>query len=116
MYTNIGRIGTNLEIKRKNKDNMAVLEFSLAFDYGFGLNKRTEWFFCVAFSNAAETIAKKCKKGNRIFVVLEPKTSRGKTKEGVDSYRTDWIVTNFKIIDRAEATAQVDDESSDLPF
>ncbi len=115
MYINTGRIGKDIELKYVGANNTACATFPMAFDYGFGDKKRTEWMNVTAWGKRAEVLAKFCRKGDLFTVFAEPFTRKWQDKEGKDRYTTDWTIVDFKIItfhDAAEIP-QASNESSD---
>jgi len=122
MYINIGRIGKELACETIGKKDTIVLKFSMAFSYGTGESKRTEWLNVTAFNKTAECLEKFCTKGDMLFVHLEPNTSSWDNAEGKKQYKTDWIVQKFNFVnapkkeeEKKPATFKASIES-DLPF
>lgn len=65
----VGRIG-RLEIKTSKKSGNQYVEFSLANDRGFGENRETDWYHCIAFDKVAERLINaKADKGSFVQVV-----------------------------------------------
>lgn len=102
----IGRLVENPELKQVNVGGteVPVVEFSIAVNYGFGDNEKTEFINCVAWRKLAEIIGNHCKKGRKIFVSGHQQTRHyDVTKEGVSfrQYRTEWIIDEFEFADSA---------------
>ncbi len=127
MYINTGRIGSDLELKYLGTNNTAMVEFVMAFDYGFGERKRTEWLNMQAWGKAAENLVKYVKKGKQLFIMAEPNTRSWDDSEGRKKYKTTWTINSFKLIDKAEGTPQTNSggnsdgfypvsEDDELPF
>lgn len=62
-----GNLGRDPESKYTPEGKM-ICEFSVAVQSGYGDNKTTEWFDCVAWEKTAETLAKYLGKGSKIQV------------------------------------------------
>jgi len=79
-----GRIG-RLEIKTSKKSGNQYVEFSLANDRGFGENRETDWYHCIAFDKVAERLINaKADKGSLIQVVGSQALEKFKRKDGSD--------------------------------
>lgn len=66
----IGRVGKDAET-RYTTGGTAVTGFSVAFDSGYGDNKKTLWFDCSAWGERFEKLAEYIKKGDNIGVAGE---------------------------------------------
>jgi single-strand DNA-binding protein len=66
IFTIIGRVGRDAEIKNGGKDNFA--RWSTAVDCGYGDKATTMWVDCTYWGTRAEKIAEYIRKGDRIFV------------------------------------------------
>lgn len=126
MYSNVGRIGSDLELKYIGAKNTALVEFVMAFDYGFGESKRTEWLKVQAWGKMAENICKYCCKGKQLFIMAEPNTRSWDDDNGKKQYKTVWNIQSSKFVDKAEGTPQAAsgggdgfaplEEDDELPF
>lgn len=76
----VGRIG-RLEVKTSKSKNQYV-EFSLANDRGYGENRVTDWYHCVAFDKVAERLIKaNAAKGSFLQVVGSQALEKFKRKD-----------------------------------
>ena len=97
MFTDLGRIGTDIELKYTGANNTAFVKFSMAFDFGFGDKKRTEWLYMIAWGKTAEIIAKYCNKGDTLFISAEPQSSSWDNAEtGKKTYKTEWNIQKMR--------------------
>ena len=78
---------------------ISVVTFRLANERGYGENKKTNFFNCVAWRNTAETIANFFKKGKQILVVGELQTRSYEDNEGKKRIVTDILVKEFYFCD-----------------
>ena len=78
--TVLGRLGRDPELKI-TQTGKKVVNFSLAVDDGFGENKHTTWFRCIAWEKTGESIEKFFRKGDTIVVLGAP-VSREWDKDG----------------------------------
>lgn len=63
-----GRVG-NVDPVRKTQSGKSVLGFSVADNYGFGENKKTQWVKCSLWGDRAEKLAPFIAKGNLVEVI-----------------------------------------------
>lgn len=77
----IGRIGRDPESKF-TPSGKQVSKFSIAVDTGFGENKATSWFDCVAWTKTAEFVDKYFKKGSKIAITGRLNQETWTDKEG----------------------------------
>ena len=61
-----GRTGRDAE-QRFTPEGIAVTQFSVAVDIGYGDRKKTQWYEVVVWERLAETCAQYVKKGNRVL-------------------------------------------------
>lgn len=64
----MGRIVNDLELKNVGMEGIALLQFSIAVDDGFGDNKKTFFFDIKSWRKQAEIIAQYFSKGDRIGI------------------------------------------------
>ena len=100
----IGRLTENPVLKQVQigSDSVSVCEFSVAVNYGFGTNKKTEFVNCVAWRGLADVIAKHFQKGRKIYVSGHQQTrTYDKDVNGtpVKMYRTEWVIDDFDFCD-----------------
>lgn len=99
-----GRTTKDIEL-RFTQDNKAVGRFNLAVDSGYGENKITSFFNCVAFGKTAEIMEKYVKKGTKIMLQAEARQSTYKDRDGNKRISVDFIVRNWEFAD-SKATAE----------
>ena len=87
-----------------------VVTFRIASDSGFGDNKRTNFFNCVAWRNTAESIANFFKKGKQILAYGELQTRSYEDNEGKKRIVTDILVKEFFFCDTRQS-----DEGNSTP-
>ena len=100
----IGRLTDNPVLKQVQlgSDSVSVCEFSIAVNYGFGDNKKTEFINCVAWRGLADVIGKHFEKGRKIYVSGHQQTrTYDKDVNGtpVKMYRTEWVIDDFDFCD-----------------
>lgn len=100
----IGRLTGDPELKYVNigGQQVAVCEFSLAVNYGFGDNEKVEFVNCTAWRKLAEAIGTYLKKGRKIYVSGHQQTRNyDKDVNGtpVKMYRTEWVLDDFDFCD-----------------
>ena len=89
----MGRLGRDPETRHTTNGKM-VVNFSLAVDDGYGQDKKTEWFRCVAFGKTGESIGNHVSKGDAIAIHGKGQFNQWETKEGVK--RNDFEVVVFQ--------------------
>jgi single-strand DNA-binding protein len=70
MFTKLFRIGNDPEIKT-TPSGKAVCELSLAYDVGYGQNKKTQWIKATLWDKKADALAPYLAKGNQLHAVLD---------------------------------------------
>ena len=100
----IGRLTKDPVLRRVeiNGEQVSVCEFSIAVNYGFGQNRKTEYIDCVAWRRLAEIIANYFKKGRKIYVEGRQQTRKFTIeKDGVTfmTQKTEWIIDDFDFCD-----------------
>lgn len=100
----IGRLTADPELKyvQYNSEDVAVCTFSLAVNYGFGDNEKTEFVDCVAWRKIGEAMAKHLVKGRKIYVSGHQQTrkyERDVNGESVTMRRTEWVIDDFDFCD-----------------
>jgi len=123
----LGRIGTDLILKKSEKDKSYLL-FNLAVSDEWNI-KKANWLPCVAYGKIAINIEKFFEKGNQILVMAEAKSSQNKkTKQTTIQFAISkfYFVGDRKKVetedkeDKKEETlghfVSADDIDVDLPF
>lgn len=100
----IGRLTKDPVLRRVevNGEQVPVCEFSIAVNYGYGQNKKTEYVDCVAWRRLAEIIANYFHKGRKIYVEGHQQTRKFTIeKDGVTfmTQKTEWIIEDFEFCD-----------------
>jgi single-strand DNA-binding protein len=67
IFTCTGNLGRDPEL-RTTGCGKSVANFSIAVSSGFGDNKRTDWFECVAWERKAEAISQNLSKGSKVAI------------------------------------------------
>jgi single-strand DNA-binding protein len=119
MTSIIGRLGRDPELTQ-TASGVSLCKFSVAQDFGYGENKKTFWWNCVAFGKTAETIAQYLAKGRGIICEdFAPDYSEWE-KDGEKRHKTTFIVNRFTFPPQdkgAPATGGgTQDDDDDLPF
>jgi single-strand DNA-binding protein len=70
MFTKLFRIGNDPEIKF-TPSGKAVCELSLAYDVGYGQNKKTQWIKATLWDKKADALAPYLAKGNQLHAILD---------------------------------------------
>jgi single-strand DNA-binding protein len=70
MFTKLFRIGNEPEI-RHIPSGKAVCELSLAYDVGYGQNKKTQWIKAALWDKKAEALLPYLNKGDQLYAVLD---------------------------------------------
>jgi len=120
----IGNVGKTPEMKF-TAGGKALTTFSVAVNHthrdattGQPVEE-TEWFNCVCWDKQAETANSYVQKGGLLYVEGRLKT-RSWEQDGTKHYKTELIVSDFKLLDRRPTTGDAapadDDAGDDLPF
>lgn len=127
----MGRLTADPTLKETPTGNKLVT-FDLAVDRGYGENRDTDFFPCRAWSGAAETIAKHCRKGKELLVSGQLQNSHWEDNKGSKHTTTHVIVTEFSVCGTKESSSTTSsteprtsqpkpmmlpmDDDSDIPF
>ena len=109
----IGYVGRDPEL-RSTASGSHVCNFSIPVEQGYGDNKVTEWYECVAFGKRAETIQSYVKKGSVLRVTGVMSTSKWE-KDGVKHQRTSLLVDDFKFLPGNKRNQDADEEPDARP-
>lgn len=107
--TLLGNI-TNDIIVRYTANGKAVCSFGLATNRSYKMPDSDEWkeeptfHNIVVFGNQAEFLAKKGKKGTRVYVTGRLQTRTWQDKEGKTNYKTEIVSDRLLLIDRYDRT------------
>ena len=123
----MGRLTRDPELK-ETPTGHKVCNFDLAVDRGYGDDKKTDFFPCIAWRGTAETIAKHCKKGNQILVSGQIQNRQWEDNKGSKHTTTDVMVMEFAFCGSKETSSTEQrtgqtkpmmlpmDDDSDIPF
>lgn len=98
----MGRLTKQPEVQTTQGGN-PICRFSIAVDTGYGENKHTSFFNCVAFKKTAENIAQYFSKGQRILLDGSIKQNVW-DKDGVKQYSVEIMVFSFDFIEAKDKT------------
>jgi single-strand DNA-binding protein len=136
----IGRLGQDPELRfLPNGD--AVLQFTVAFDSGYGDKKATTWMQCAMFGKRGEKVQQYLAKGNQVGLSGEIKLDEWQGKDGTTQKTLKMRINELTLLSRTESaggggsarpsenpaggqgasgrqtqTMQDDFEDTDLPF
>lgn len=85
----VGRLTKDPEVRYTAESQMAVANFTLAIDQGYGEKKTTNFPRIVCFGKTAESVEKFLSKGKLCAVHGYIQTGSYKNKEGATIYTTD---------------------------
>lgn len=134
----IGNIGADLSLQ-ETASGVSMLRFSVAVkrDYTRGDGERqTDWFDSVAYRGVAESIAKYCKKGDKVYLEGRIETRSYEDNQGIKRKAIDFLVDKTEFLSvkkerseeegteaddrqparRKKATLQDMDDSELIPF
>lgn len=95
----IGRLTKDPEVRYTASTQMAVANFTVAVDDGFGEKKRTNFIPVVVFGKTAESCEKFTAKGLRIAVEGKIQTGSYEDKEGRKVYTTDVVADRVQFLE-----------------
>lgn len=95
-----GRTTRDVEVRYTQQSNKAVGRFSLAVDTGYGENKKTNFFNCVAWEKTAETLKNHAPKGTKLFLECEAVQNQYEDKNGNKVNAVEFVVKNFEFCER----------------
>ena len=90
----LARTCKDIEI-RYTQNNKAVGRLSIAVDTGYGDNKKTSFFNCVAWEKTAETLEKFAPKGTKLLLECEAVQNQYEDKNGNKRDSVEFIIKNF---------------------
>lgn len=116
--TNVALLSGNLTRDpemRYTPAGMAVTEFTVAVNEGYGEKRTTQFIRCVAFGPLAESVAERARKGVQAIVEGRLATDSWTNKEGKKQERTKVIARTVQVIARAAPSpTPAEDEEIDL--
>ena len=90
-----GRLTADIEI-RYTAASKAVGNFTVASDYGYGTNKKTNFFNCQLWGERAEKVAEYMLKGQAVTVIGEVGIRQYEKKDGTKATAVDVNVDKFE--------------------
>jgi single-strand DNA-binding protein len=127
MFSELCRVGRDTEL-RYTPNGKAVCNIALAYDIGFGDNKRTQWIDGALWEKRAEAMAQYLKKGTQVYVVMTDLEAEAYLKNGEAVGKLKGRVVEIKFagpkpepsaVTPAQSRpqpAQDDYDDSDVPF
>ena len=110
----IGNAGKDAELKT-TAGGMDITKVSLAttksVKNGDNWDKKTTWHNLVGFNKVADYMNQSIKKGFQIYVEGEISVSDWTTESGEKKYKTEILVSNFKVLIKAENKQQSEEQS-----
>lgn len=114
----IGRLVKEADIRR-NKDNLAIVNFTLAWNIG----DKGYFVRCVALGKTGEAVVNYVRKGDRIYINNgELQEVRFTTESGEEKQYHEILINSFQFIENRTTTPQKEtvkeevEEDTDLPF
>ena len=101
----LARTCKDIEI-RYTQSNKAVGRFSIAVDTGYGENKKTSFFNCVAWDKTAETLEKYAPKGTKLMLECEAVQNQYEDKNGNKRDSVEFVVKNFEFCESKKETQE----------
>lgn len=112
----IGHLGRDPET-RFTKNGNAVCHFSVATNYKYKDDNKTEWHNIVAWGKIAELCGEYLKKGSKIYIEGRIQTNEWEDKEGNKKQNKEIIAETIKFLDgvaKNESMPQNDQPTNDL--
>lgn len=115
-WSAIGRTTDDVEI-RYTQEQMAIGNFTLAVDDGYGERKTTSFFRCTVFGKTAEAMSKYAPKGTKIAVEGRPKQDNWKDKNGNNRSAIIFVINSWEFAQSRETPqGQPKQETADDGF
>ena len=113
----LGRLTKQPELKT-SQSGKYYSNFSIAVNTGWGDNRETSFFNCMAFGKTAETVVQYFSKGHRILIDGSLKQDSWTDKEGNKKTSVSIIVNRVDFIEPKDKAAQVKEEfkGKELPL
>lgn len=96
-FKGIGRLTADPEIRYTNSGT-AVASYTVACDYGYGDNKKTEFVRCVSWSKLAEICGEYLRKGSLVYICGAMETRKWQDNNGENRYTTEINVREMKML------------------
>lgn len=96
MYTDLGRVANDVEMRGSEENKVARFTFAVARPYKKEGQPEADFVHCVAFGKLAEIIGEHVSKGQQLYIVGRLENDAYTDKDG--KKRDDWVVKvdNFK--------------------
>lgn len=107
----VGNLGSDPE-QRATQSGAAITNISVATsekwkDKQTGqAQERTEWHRVVFFNKLAEIAAQYLKKGSKVYVEGQIRTSKWQDKDGADRYSTEIVAREMQMLDSRQSSGQ----------
>ncbi|MGJ8525215.1 Single-stranded DNA-binding protein [Halomonadaceae bacterium LMG 33818] len=105
-FSDTGRIGRDAEV-RHTPGGIAVANFPVAIDSGYGQNKKTVWLECALFGKRAEgSLIQHLTKGTQVHVVGEIGQREFQKQDGTPAFRITLNVSDLRLIGGQQSNQQ----------
>jgi len=131
MFSELCRIGKDAEL-RHTPSGKAVCNLALAYDIGYGDNKKTQWIDAALWEKRAEAMAHHLTKGTQVYVVISDLEAEAYSSNGEARAKLKGRIVDIKFAgpkqERSTVTPAsqyapserqpppVDDYDDDIPF
>ena len=110
-----GNLGRDPEAKYTDAGKF-ICEFSIAVQVGYGENKTTEWFKCVAWEKLGETLNEYLKKGSKLQVRGDFKQHFWTSKDGEARGEIQVTVKDFQFLPSKRDQTATPFDGDESPF
>lgn len=106
---------------RNTQSGKIVCRTSIAVDFGYGENKKTDFFSLIAWEKMAKFFEKYLDKGSKVLIEGRLQNNNYE-KDGVKHYTVDVVVDRLEFMDRGRKKSASSDfdgepvEDEDMPF
>lgn len=100
----MGRLTSDIELKN-TPSGVAVANFSIAVDRGYGDDKKTDFFPIIAWKGTAEALAKYFGKGQQILVSGTLQNRQWEDNKGSKHTTTEVTATEFAFCDTKKSSS-----------
>jgi single-strand DNA-binding protein len=96
------RLGRDGETRYRDNGD-PILELSLAFDYGRGDNKQSQWVKAAMFGDRAEKVAEYMKKGKLIYAEIDgPHVKTFDKSDGTQGVALEGVLAHFEFASKKD--------------
>ena len=110
----LARTCKDIEV-RYTQNNKAVGRLSIAVDTGYGDNKKTSFFDCVAWEKTAESLEKYAPKGTKLLLECEAVQNQYTDKDGKKVSKVEFIIKNFWFCESKKETQETAPSAPSIP-